>query len=266
MTNYNFEPGDGSIVVDQANAASLGFGFVQETPTGSGAFVSGPNGTDGAGSAQLTTDATGGEALANGLYAGTNLDHLDFVSYKTYQPNAGPNATTLQFDADYDSTDSTTAYQGRLVFEPSLSGQATVTNGTWQTWDPLTAPSGWWQSGDAIVGGVDVGKACTEALPCSFAQVLAAYPNTAIRPITGQVSGQPVAGGIWLKAGGGWSPGFTGNVDSLTIAVTVGGVNGTATYDVPAVGNPGTGARVVPVPVSPLPTRSRRPGRQPVRR
>jgi len=36
---------------------------------------------------------------------------------------------------------------------------------------------------------------------------------------------------MWLKAGGGWSPGFTGNVDSLTVAVDVGGVNGTVTYD-----------------------------------
>jgi hypothetical protein len=36
---------------------------------------------------------------------------------------------------------------------------------------------------------------------------------------------------MWLKAGGGWSPGFVGNVDSLTVAVDVGGVNGTVTYD-----------------------------------
>ncbi len=227
----NFEPGDGHVVVNQSNAASLGFGFVQETPNGSGTFVSGPNGSDGSGSAQLTVDATGGEALANDLYAGTRLDHINFLSYKTYQPAVGPNATTLQFDADYDATDSSTAFQGRAVFEPSLSGQAAVTNETWQTWDPLTAPSGWWQTGNAIVGGVSVGKACTQAAPCSFAQLLASYPNASIRPITQQSGGQPIAGGIWLKAGGGWSPGFTGNVDSLTIAVNVGGVNGTATYD-----------------------------------
>ena len=50
--------------------------FAQETPTGSGAFVSGPNGADGAGSAQLTVDTTGGEALANGLFAGTRFDRL----------------------------------------------------------------------------------------------------------------------------------------------------------------------------------------------
>ena len=227
----NFEPGDGHIAVNQSTAASLGFGFVQETPTGSGAFVSGPNGSDGSGSAQLTVDATGGEALANNLYAGMRFDHLNFVSYKTYQQAVGSNATTLQFDVDYDSTDSSTAFQGRAVFEPSLSGQAAVTSETWQTWNPLTAPSGWWQTGNAIVGGVNVGKVCTQASTCSFTQLLASYPNASIRPITQQSAGQPIAGGIWLKAGGGWTPGFIGNVDSLTIAATVGGVNGTANYD-----------------------------------
>jgi hypothetical protein len=227
----NFEPGDGNQVINQADAASRGFAFVQETPTGSGAFVNGPNGSDGSGSAQLKVDATGGEALANGLFAGTRFDHLNFLSYKTYQAAVGPNATTLQLDADYDTTDADTSFQGRAVFEPSLSGQATVTDQTWQTWNPLTAPSGWWQTHDAIVGGVDVGKACTQASPCSFSQLLAAYPNAAIRPITGQSAGQPIAGGMWLKAGGGWSPGFTGNVDSLTTALNVGGVNGTVTYD-----------------------------------
>jgi hypothetical protein len=227
----NFEPGDGNIVVNSSNAASLGFGFVQETPNGSGAFVNGPNGSDGSGSAQLTVDSTGGEALANGLFGGTRLDHLNFLSYKTYQKDPGPHATTLQLDVDYDATDNTTAFQGRAVFEPSLSGQATVSNEIWQTWDPLTAPSGWWQTGNAIVGGVNVGRACTEASPCSFQQLLTSYPNAAIRPITGQSGGQPIAGGIWLKAGGGWSPGFVGNIDSLTAAVNVGGVNGTVTYD-----------------------------------
>jgi hypothetical protein len=227
----NFEPGDGHIAVTQSNAASLGFRFVQETPTGSGAMVSGPNGSDGSGSARLTIDSTGGEALANGLFAGTRLDQLKFLSYKTYQKDVGTNATTLQLDADYDATDGTTAFQGRAVFEPSQSGQAAVTNETWQTWNPLTAPSGWWQTADATVGGVNVGRACTQALPCSFTQLLAAYSNAAIRPITQQLAGEPIAGGIWLKAGGGWTPGFTGNVDSLTVAVKVGGVHGTVTYD-----------------------------------
>jgi len=227
----NFEPGDGHIPVTPSTAAGLGFSFAEETATGSGAFVGGPNGSDGSGSAELTIDATGGVALANGLFAGTRLDDLRFLSYKTYQSDVGPHATTLQLDADYDATDGSTAFQGRAVFEPSQSGQATVTNETWQTWNPLTAPSGWWQTGNAIVNGVNVGQACTQASPCSFAELLAAYPDVAIRPVTQQVGGQPIAGGVWLKAGGGWAPGFTGHVDSFTAAVDVGGVNGTVTYD-----------------------------------
>ena len=130
---------------------------------------------------------------------------------------SGTNATTLQLDADYDATDGQHGVPGprRLRAEPGRRGA--VTNETWQTWNPLTAPSGWWQTGNAIVGGVNVGKACTQASPCSFQQLLAAYPDAAIRPITGQSAGQPIAGGIWLKAGGGWTGGFTGNVDSLTV-------------------------------------------------
>jgi hypothetical protein len=49
--------------------------------------------------------------------------------------------------------------------------------------------------------------------------------------VTGQLGGKPIAGGVWLKAGAGWSPGFVGNVDSLTAAVAVGGKNGTVTFD-----------------------------------
>jgi hypothetical protein len=227
----NFEPGDGNIAVRQSNAAGLGFAFTQDTATGTGAFVSGPNGSDGSGSAKLTVDSAGGEALSMGLFPGTHLDSLTFLSYKTYMAATGTNAPTLQLDADYDATDASTAFQGRAVFEPSMAGEAAVTNETWQTWNPLTAQSGWWQTGNAIVGGTNVGKACTQASPCSFQQLVAAYPNAQIRPITGQVFGQPIAGGIALKAGSNWTDGFTGNVDSLTVGVKVGTVNGTVTYD-----------------------------------
>lgn len=231
VIEHDFEPGDGRVAVGAANAASLGFGFVAESATGSGSFVSGPNGRDGAGSAKLTVDSTGAVALATGQFAGTPLDDLTFVSYKTYQKDPSPHATTLQFDVDHDATDGTTAFQGRVVFEPAVSGQAAVTNDAWQTWHPLSAPSGWWQTGTPIVGGAPAAQACTQAAPCSFAQLLAAYPDASIRPVTGQTAGVPVAGGVYLKAGSGWSGGYTGHVDSLTVAVRVGTVNGTVTYD-----------------------------------
>ncbi len=228
---WNFEPGDGHVAVGSANAASLGFSFAQETATGSGAFVKGPNGSDGSGSAQLTVDSTGGEGLATGVLAGTPFKQLSFLSYKTYTANPSTNAPTLQFDTDYDSTDSSTTYQGRAVFEPSLAGAAPVTSEDWQTWNPFTAPSGWWQTGTPIVGNTPGSKVCTQASPCSWSTLLADYPNAAIRPITGQNAGQPIGGGVWLKAGGGWTGGFTGNVDSLTVAVANSTVNGTVTYD-----------------------------------
>ncbi len=151
VVENNFEPGDGHVAVTSANDTSLGFGFGQETATGTGAYVTGPNGADGSGSVALTVDATGGELYGTGVFSATALDSFRFLSYKTYQKNPGTNAATLQMDADYDSTDASTAFQGRLVFEPSMSGQQTVTNETWQTWNPLTAPSGWWQTGNAIV-------------------------------------------------------------------------------------------------------------------
>ncbi len=169
----NFEPGDGNVVINTSNAAARGFAFVNEGANGSGSFVGGPSGSDGSGSAKLTVDQTGGEALVNGLYAGTRLDHLSFLSYKTYQA-AATHATTLQLDADYDATDNTTQFQGRIVFEPQLAGAAPITNEIWQTWNPLTTPSGWWQTGTPRVGGNVVAQACTQGSPCSFTQLLAA--------------------------------------------------------------------------------------------
>jgi len=231
VVENNFEPGDGSVVVNSANATSLGFGFGQEAPTASGGFVSGPNGSDGSGSAALTVDSTGAEVFGTGVFSGTSLDSFRFLSYKTYQKNPGTNAATLQLDADYDNTDATTAFQGRIVFEPSMSGQHSITSETWQTWNPLTAPSGWWQTGNAIVGGINIGKACLISSPCSFAQLLAAYPNASIRPVTGQNGGEPLGGGMYFKAGSGAGWPGTYNVDSLTAAVDMGGVNGTVTFD-----------------------------------
>jgi hypothetical protein len=229
VVENNFEPGDGHVAVTTANAASLGFAFVQETPTGSGAFVSGPIGADGSGSAKFTVDATGGEALATGLYAGTPFANLDFLSYKTYKKGSSQHAVALQLDVDYDNSDNTTAFQGRVAFDIP---QTSVQDDTWQTWNPLTfsTPS-WFSTGTPIVGGSNQTKLCTQASPCTFAQLLGDYPNASIRPITGQSNGTPVGGGIWLKAGGNWSPSFTGNADSLTVAAHTATANGTATYD-----------------------------------
>jgi hypothetical protein len=229
----DFEPGDGHIAVNNSTAAGLGFGFQQDSGTsGSGAFVSGPSGADGSGTAQLTLNASSdGETLGTGVYAGTRFSNLTFLSYKTFE-KTGVNAATLQFDGDFDSTDADTSFQGRVVFEPRSSG-ATIRNGIWQTWNPLTAATGWWTShGSVTVGGAPHTSMCILSAPCSFQQLLTEYPKLAIRGITGQDTGKPVGGGIYLKAGSSWTPlPFVGNVDSLTIGVKSGDNNGTVTYD-----------------------------------
>jgi hypothetical protein len=230
--DYDFDPGDGHIAVNSTTAAGLGFAFAQETATGSGSFVTGPNGADGSGSANLTVNDAGGEFIGTNVFQGTPFSDISFLSYKTYTPTPSSNAPTIQFDADYDNTDATTVFQGRVVFEPSQSGiSGGIKTETWQTWNPLTAPSGWWSTGTPLVGNGTGPKPCTQATPCSFATLRSTYPNLSIRPITGEGNGQPVAGGVYLKAGGGWTGGFNGNVDSLTMAVNNGGVNGTVDYD-----------------------------------
>ena len=218
-TTYDFEPGDGLITVNPTTAPKLSFGFSQETAAGTGAFVTGPTGADGVGSAQLTVNASGGEALSSAVFAGTRIDRFTALTYKTYlQPTYPANAPTVQFDADYDDSDTSTAFQGRFLFEPSVAGAGAVTASSWQTWSPLTAPSGWWQTGNATVSDADVGMACTQALPCSWTAFKAAYPNARVRPVVGQVIGIANAGRVWLKAGSNWG-GFAGNVDSLTVGI-----------------------------------------------
>lgn len=186
-----------------------GWGFVQETPTGSGAMVSGP-GTPplGDGSANLIVDSTGGVILAKAGYAGLALTDIDTLGYSTYRTAGGPAlAIALQFNFDGDITDANDAFQGRLVYEPYHT--QTVTTGEWQTWNPLddtagTGTGNWWFSN----GTHAANSGCSMATPCTWAEVLAAFPNGGVHNTLGAVI---------LKAGGGWTGGFDGNVDALTV-------------------------------------------------
>ena len=101
----------------------------------SGQFVVGPAPAPlGIGSANLIVgDATSSEILINTSVA-PGSSSFTTLSYETYVTTSTPGsgaAPTLQFDL-YDGA----TYEGRLVFDPGLLG--TVTDDTWQTWDPLT--------------------------------------------------------------------------------------------------------------------------------
>jgi hypothetical protein len=185
-----------------------GWAFVQEVPNGTGSLVNGPSVPPlGSGSAFMTLDATGRMLLLTQAYAGTRLDAITALQYSTYKTaGSGPWAISLQFDIDTNLTDGNTAWQGRLTYEPYYTQP--IVDGVWQTWNPLTSGANWWFS------GAPGNAVCSIGSPCTWAQVIAAFPNAGLRAGVGMLN---------LKAGGPWS-GFQGAVDALTV-----GVNGADT-------------------------------------
>lgn len=191
-----------------------GWGFFEEVPTGSGGMVPGP-GTPplGAGSANLIVDDTGREMISTIAYAGTPFSSITTLQYSTYRSSgSSPLAVSLQFDVDYDLTDSNTSWQGRIVFEPYYTN--TVLTGVWQTWDTLTnvGTGNWWAT------GAPGSSVCPIGNPCTWSELLTAFPNAGVRANVGATH---------LKAGGPWTGGFDGNADKLVVGTTV----DTITYD-----------------------------------
>ena len=184
-------------------------------------LVDGPTGSpSGTGSAELATPAAAnGKTLVLVDYVGVRLDRLTELRYSTYRqsPNPGANlAIALQFNADYDLGDASVGYQGRFVFEPYQGRGGNVPDTTWQSWDAKAGK--WWGTRASVPrGGVLVANPCVQATPCTWTQLLAAFPNAGVHA---------TYGAVYLKAGSGW-PGFRGNVDNLVI-----GVDGaTTTFD-----------------------------------
>lgn len=196
--------------VIEVNESSPNWAIGAEAGTPTYQFAAGP-GTPpyGAGSVQMQLAGPGdGALLATDLHNGLRLADITILSYATYQ-DVTPQAIALQFNPDYDDTDGdTSTWQGRLVYEPSYTH--TVLADTWQTWNPLdNAGNGnWWSSGTPVVGGVSVSAVCTQGNPCTWAEVLAAYPNVAIHSNVGA---------LLVKAGSGW-PAFDGAADAIRVA------------------------------------------------
>src|SRR5689334_18838766 len=191
----------GTIVVTPANMA--GWRWMEEdSSAGSGMLVTGPAIPPvGSGSAKIAVDATGRFILSNLAYAGTRLADITSLAYSSFSEGASAIlAPSLNFDIDYDLTDANTAWQGRLVYEPYQDGSVIVP-GTWQTWSPMTGK--WWASGAPGSGS------CPQASPCTWSQVLTAFPQAGLRADNG-----------WLHFRvGQWSGGFTGYVDGFTMGV-----------------------------------------------
>jgi hypothetical protein len=209
--------GFGATVVSSASMQGWAFYDDQEGTACSDAsicrMVPGPDGQPaGQGSAELAiTTSTDGKALILPAFRGVRFDEIADLRYATYRQTADPGnnlAIALQFNVDFDLNDAATGYQGRLVFEPYQGVGGNVQQNAWHDWD---AKAGKWWGTRATVWKTDasITNPCVQAAPCTWSQLISAFPNVGVHGTYGAVI---------LKAGSGW-PAFRGNVDNLRITV-----------------------------------------------
>ncbi len=167
-------------------------------------FVTGPSAPsapDAGGSVQLSIPpaSISRPILSHAVTIG--LGSISSLAYTTYtQASAGSppvNATTLQLEIN-DGVSGLSPYQGRLVFEPSVQSSPS-TLGAWQSWDALAGT--WWGSRAPFA------TVCPQSTPCTWGQVLSAFPSAFVN------------GFVHLRSGGPWSQ-TTDNVGSLTVNTT----------------------------------------------
>ena len=156
----------------------------------------------GDGSATLQVDADGRASFGTMLYQGTPLSNITQLTYDSYSSSAATLASpTLQFDVDYDSTDTDTTYQGRLVSEHS----GTTIPDAWMMNNPLAGR--WWATREP---GLSL---CPQSAPCTWPQVLTAFPNASIRDDRIQ------RGALLFRLGGPIAGGAITSVDNFTISL-----------------------------------------------
>jgi len=118
----------------------------------------------GIGSAQfVTAGPANGPAIFNPFELGLPLDQIFQLTYDTY--GASSERPNFFFNVDYDLTDASQAWQGRMVWVPSLPGCATLVNNTWQTLNPLALRDAacWFQTQPPVVNNV-VGAPSTRSM------------------------------------------------------------------------------------------------------
>jgi len=156
----------------------------------------------GVGSVTLQVDDLGRASFGTMQYKGTPLTSITQLTFNSYSASGATlSSPTLQFEMDYNSTDSNTVYQGRLVSIPASAPTA-------DTWVAHDALAGTWWATQAPGNTV-----CTQGTPCTWPQVIAAFPNAAIRE-------DPIGeGALLFRLGGPITGGAVTSVDKFTINV-----------------------------------------------
>lgn len=151
-------------------------------------FEAAPPPKKGKNSAFLDVDNAGGELLSTRAWAGTRIKDLKKLRYTT-MTNEGSTAPSLQIGVSFPDSDDPESYQGRLVWVPSQAIGGPVTNGEWQTWNPLrnggeafyfsrfAAPFTEGKCTQGSFGGVTGDGAF-----CTLDEIMADYPGLRINP------------------------------------------------------------------------------------
>lgn len=167
-----------------------------------------------AGSAEFTIGDSS-SYVELGLYkelGGRALSTVDNINYATYQENQNAKAVSLQIGLDTDVTDSDVSWQGRLVYEPYLNTAyypaGPLASGVYQTWITTQPDDQWWMTWSSSLTTKYGANPCPQGDPCSYADILADFPNAGFNAGFGSP--------LILKAGSGWSS-FTGFADLPSI-------------------------------------------------
>jgi hypothetical protein len=206
-----------TVVVTPASMGTNWFPADTRAP-GTGTFETGPAAPPyGIGSFELNTpDNTAKVQLFTDLYDGVALADIDGIGYSTYRDPAstgfiaGVAALNLRIDLDGGGT--ADVY---MVYEPYQDlGNAAVQTGAWQTWDAYRAGQArWWINTGA--GG------CGQSTPCTWAQILTAFPNATIREAAACGPGgivAPCPGSLGVNQGS-FNAGIISNADGLYVSV-----------------------------------------------
>lgn len=181
-----------TIPVTPSSAPGLNWSYYNDSTNsfiGAYDFVYGPGSPSlPVGSAGLRTATLVPGSPTDLLTFGTNqfnnkkLADITELSYETYVVSgSGGDVPTLQFNVDFDLTDSNTSYQGRVVWVPTQNG-GTLTPDTWQPWNVITSNSVFWYSNEVPE---PTRSECTQGIPCTLSDMLADHPNMGIHNTLG---------------------------------------------------------------------------------
>ena len=186
-------------------------------------FVSGPAAAplgDGSYRMQVGTNGDSYVIARNPNFSGVRLDQLTALSYSTFVTSygSGDQAPYMSLNLDLNNDNEV---DDQIFFEPVYQDstffpsnpQATLTLGTWQTWDALHG--GWWSNNTLAGAGPGINVK-------SIADYLSVYPDA-------RIMNSDAGGGLRVLAGcggGAWAN-FDGNLDDLHIAYS----GGDSTFD-----------------------------------